>query len=191
MIIEEIRKLKPGTVIPKPKSTSEFRIKSWGKRRGEDALTYWVPNHKNPAKPLVKGITVLEFSRAYEQLLQDARLTRKWFNVNLEACAREGPCNFTTIGGIFQLLGVAHYDRSGTYVLNKVKAEGSLDRLDFEAMFDEIAAEALEAQSSATANRSVLEEVMDPLDEERKARFRAAIDGLGRLFGPKKATDES
>lgn len=191
MIIGKIRSLGLGTVIPKPKSTSEFKIKSWGKRRGEDALTYWVPNHKNPAKPLVKGITVLEFSRAYDQLLQDSQFTRKWFNVNLEACAREGSCNFTTIGGIFQLLGVAHYDRPGIYVLKKVKAEGSLGRLDFEAMFDEIAADALEAQSSATENRNVLSEVMDPLDEERKARFRAAMDGLGRLFEPNKATNGS
>jgi len=191
MIIEKIRHLQPGTVIPKPKATADFRIKGWGKRRGEVALTYWVPNHKAPSKPLVKGITVLEFSRAYEQLLKGAQFTRRWFNANLGACAKEGSCNFTTIGGIFELLGVAHYDRPGTYVLNKAKVKSNLDQIELEAMFDEIVAEALAEQASGTRSRSVTDEVMDSLDEERKARFRAAIDGLGRLFGPKKATDES
>lgn len=77
MTIERIRSLKPGTIILKPKAIADFRTKGWGKRRGEVALTYWVPNHKNPAKPLVKGITVLEFSRAYEQILASAQFTRK------------------------------------------------------------------------------------------------------------------
>lgn len=189
MIIEKIRHLKPGTVIPKPKATADFRIKGWGKRRGEAALTYWVPNHKTPSKPLVKGITVLEFSRSYEQLLKGAQFTRRWFNANLEACAKEGSCNFTTIGGIFELLGVAHYDRPGTYVLNKAKAKSDLNQIDLEAMFDEIVAEAFAEQASGTRSRSVTDEVMDSLDEVGKARLTAAIEGLGRLFAPKKGTD--
>lgn len=190
MIIEKIRNLKPGTIIPKPRATADFRIKGWGKRRGEVALIYWVPNHKNPAKPLVKGITISEFSRAYEQLLDHAQFTRRWFNVNLEACAKEGSCNFTTIGGVFELLKVAQYDRPGTYVLNKTKAKSDLDQLDLEAMFDEIVAEELAEQASGTRSQTVTDKVMDSLDEAGKARLTAAIEGLGRLFATKKETDE-
>lgn len=190
MIIEKIQGLQPGTAIPKPKATAEFKIKGWGKRRGEAALTYWVPNHKSPGKSLVKGITVTEFRRSYDQLLKSTRLTRRWFNTNLEACAKEGSCNFTTIGGVFQLLGVARYARPGTYVLNRaISADGS-HQLDLGALFDQAVAEVLEEQADGTRSRSALDEVMDSLDEEGEASLKAAIEGLQKIFGSKRAADE-
>jgi hypothetical protein len=33
----------------------------------------------------------------------------------MTACAKEGGCNFTTIGGVFEVLGYAKYER-GMYV---------------------------------------------------------------------------
>ena len=115
MVIEEIkRRVHPGTIIPKPEAKADFVVKGWGKRRGENALIYDIPNHKNPNRPYQKGITESEFRKAYLQIVNDGTFSRGWFNRNLQSCAEEGGCNFTTIGGIFELIAIAYYER-GVY----------------------------------------------------------------------------
>ena len=91
----------PGSVIPKPKTGREYRVKGWGTRRGERALIYFIPS-RNESKPYQKGVTVSEWKRAYEQLVSAGELRRSWFKSALPACNREGSCNFTTIGGVFE-----------------------------------------------------------------------------------------
>ena len=55
MVVGRIKLMvKHGTVIPKPDARSDFIIKGWGKRRGEDALIYYITNHRNPNKPYQK-----------------------------------------------------------------------------------------------------------------------------------------
>lgn len=116
MIFERILQIAPsGTVIPKPEAKGEFRIKRLGTRRGERALIYTIPNHKNPEKPYEKGITASEFEIAYEELVASGEFTRQWFKRHLPKCEAEGTCNFTTIGGLFVLLGEAAYERQGVY----------------------------------------------------------------------------
>lgn len=115
-IIEAIkRSVITDTVIPKPAAKADFVVKGWGKRRGEEALIYYIPSHTHPHTPYQKGITVGEFRQAYDQLNRSGSLTRVWFNENMPKCAKEGGCNFTTIGGIFELLGIAKYSESGVY----------------------------------------------------------------------------
>lgn len=63
------------------------------------------------SKPYQKGITSSEWRLAHEQLARTGEFSRAWFNETMPACAKEGGCNFTTIGGIFQLLGEAEYQR--------------------------------------------------------------------------------
>ncbi|MBL4871168.1 MAG: hypothetical protein JKX72_09465 [Robiginitomaculum sp.] len=116
MIINKIKMtIKDGTVIPKPSAKAEFTVKGWGKRRSSSALIYHIPNHNNPNKPYQKGITEEEFTIAYVNLTKTGELTRTWFNQTLPACAKEGGCNFTTIGGIFELLNIARYEANGVY----------------------------------------------------------------------------
>ena len=116
MIADRIRiNVKPNTVIPKPEATADFRVKGWGKRRGEPALIYTIPNHRDSSKPYEKGVTESEFTAAYDRLISNGELRREWFNTNLAACAKEGGCNFTTIGGIFQIIGIASYAERGVY----------------------------------------------------------------------------
>lgn len=118
MIVEKIRaSTRPGTVIPKPEAKADFRVKGWGERRGEPALIYSIPNHQNPNAPHHKGETQSEFEKAYQVLQRTGEFSRSWFNQYLPARAKEGGCNFTTIGGIFQLLGLAEYSERGTYKL--------------------------------------------------------------------------
>jgi hypothetical protein len=114
-ILPRLQRLSPGTVIPKPEAKGDFTIKGWGRRRGQPALVYFIPNHSNSEEPTEKGINTLEWEQAYRQLLGTGEFTRKWFYVNLPRCADECPCNFTTIGGIFSLLGLAKYERKGVY----------------------------------------------------------------------------
>ncbi len=112
MVVGRIKlMIKPGMVIPKPDAKSDFIIKGWGKRRGEDALIYYIPNHRNPNKPYQKGIAVSEWEQAFHELMETGSFSREWFNEHMEPCMKEGTCNFTTIGGIFELLGLARYER--------------------------------------------------------------------------------
>jgi hypothetical protein len=114
-ILADIEKgVTPGTVVPKLQAHGDFIVKGWGMRRGERALIYTIPNHKASSKPYQKGITVSEWAQAFDQLMAAGDFSRSWFERFMPACAKEGGCNFTTIGGIFELLGYAAYDR-GSY----------------------------------------------------------------------------
>jgi hypothetical protein len=105
----------PGVKIPKPVSEFDYYVKGWGIRRGERALIYYIPNHKNPAKPYEKGITISEFQIALERIQIEKDITREWFNKNLARCNKEGTCNYTTLGGIFEKLGFVEYVGDGVY----------------------------------------------------------------------------
>lgn len=119
MIVQKIeQRIHKGTIIPKPAAKAEFVVKGWGTRRREKALIYRIPNHRDSHKPYEKGITVSELEQAYEQIAKTGKLRGDWFKRNMKRCAQEGYCNFTTIGGIFELLGVAVY-RDHTYWLER------------------------------------------------------------------------
>jgi hypothetical protein len=119
LIILRIQQIDPGTVIPKPAAHEDFVVKGWGKRAGQKALVYFIPSHKNPSKPFQKGVTLSEWAAAFDQLMAEGEITRQWFERSLPRCAREGDCNFTTIGGIFCLLGIARYAERGAYRIKK------------------------------------------------------------------------
>ena len=104
-----------GMTIPKPAAKAQHVVKGWGMRRSEPALIYQIPNHKSPGNSYEKGITVSEFEMAFNELYSSNEFTRAWFNKHMPACAREGSCNFTSIGGIFEILGVAEYSGQGRY----------------------------------------------------------------------------
>ena len=109
--LSHLNSIKPGTVIPKPEAKSPFRVKGWGTRRGERALVYFIPNHNNASKPYEKGITLSEWKKAFERLVINGEFSKEWFEKDLAACAIEGGCNFTTIGGLFIHAGVAKYEK--------------------------------------------------------------------------------
>lgn len=116
MVLDEILRVTPkGTIIPKPRSRGTYVVKGLGRRRGEKALIYTIPNRNNPHKPHEKGVTVSELQQSYAQLIGSGAFTRQWFQKTLPECNAEGSCNFTTIGGLFVLLGKAAYEGPGTY----------------------------------------------------------------------------
>ena len=107
--------IEPGTLIPKPVTEAEHRVTGWGVRRGERALIYSMPNHSNPARPHAKGVTVSDWEQAYEQLMLTGKFEYSWFISAMPECFKIGPCNFTTIGGVFTLLGIAERSARGIY----------------------------------------------------------------------------
>jgi hypothetical protein len=104
-----------GTVIPKPAAKAMFKFKGEGILRGERAIFYSIPNRKNPHKSGQKGVTASQLEKAYEQLLKTGRLTRDWWNTHVRHAGNEGGCNFTTVGGLLQLLGEAEYVERGIF----------------------------------------------------------------------------
>jgi hypothetical protein len=116
------RVVKPGMIVPKPQARGDFIFKGWGKRRGEHAFIYTIPNHKTPTHPYEKGITNSEWEQAAEHLMRAGDFSRSWFEQSMAPCAKEGGCNFTTIGGVFELLGYAFYERPGVYRRPKKRA---------------------------------------------------------------------
>ena len=74
-LTERIRAIAPGTIIPKPEAHADFIVKGWGKRAGKEALICFNPNHSAPRKPFQKGITITEWVAAYEELIDEQRLS--------------------------------------------------------------------------------------------------------------------
>jgi len=68
-----------------------------------------------------KTISKAEFIGAYRRLLDNKSFTRQWYNENFQKKAATSPCNFTSIGGIFILLGIAKYKIKGCYELIQPK----------------------------------------------------------------------
>ena len=112
-LIEQIAM--PGTVIPKPEARGDYIVKGWGRRRGERALVYTIPNHKDEKSPYEKGITESEWIEAYDRLTETGQITRGCFRCAMAECNAEGSCNFTTIGGVFEPVEVASYAQRGIY----------------------------------------------------------------------------
>src|SRR3954462_1167426 len=114
VVADILKRFPSGYSIPKPKAKAPFITVGIGMRRGEATIIYRIPNHRSTAK-LLKGVNESELNNAHAELERTGTLTRKWFNSELPGCAREGACNFTTIGGLFVALGIAKYDRAGIY----------------------------------------------------------------------------
>lgn len=113
-MLDRFRSIAPGTVIPKPSADLPFVVEGRGIRRGSSALIYKVPSRRG-GPGWSKGITDDEFSAAYQEFQASGKFTRAWAKTHLAPCLREGSCNFTSLGGILELLGLAHYSSRGIY----------------------------------------------------------------------------
>ncbi len=122
-LLDQLRALLPGTIIPKPRAVDDFKIRGWGKRNSEIALIYLIPNHNNPDRPYQKGVTAGEWQQAYRRLTSAEEFTREWFKANMPRCASEGSCNFTSIGGTLSPLGHAHYDGRALTAARRIKGK--------------------------------------------------------------------
>ena len=63
----------------------------------------------------MKGIAVSEWQQAFERQTSTGEFRRSWFDAAMAGCSTEGGCNYTTIGGIFMLFGLAGRHETGVY----------------------------------------------------------------------------
>jgi len=116
MIFELIKRtMLPGTRIPKPRSKETYRFVRWGFSRGEEALVYQIPAKPGTKKLSTKRIPRSVFEEAYETLLNKGEITKVWFANAFPKVDADGSCNFTTLGGIFQILNLAEWAGEGVY----------------------------------------------------------------------------
>ncbi|MDE0693465.1 MAG: hypothetical protein OXI55_14645 [Gammaproteobacteria bacterium] len=73
-----------------------------------------MPNHTGGTRHR-KTVTESEWAEAYQRLVEEGEFTRAWFREAMVDCNANGPRNFTTIGGVFKLIGIAEYAFPGTY----------------------------------------------------------------------------
>ena len=100
----------PGMTLRKPESC--VQVRRWGRRRGEPALVYLINGRHE------KGITESEWRQAFAELEMTGEFTRSFFRQEMPRCHKEGSCNYTTIGAVFEHVGVAIYRRRGVYAYN-------------------------------------------------------------------------
>ena len=105
----------PGVAIPKPVSKEVYLVVGWGRSRGEEALVYELPPKPNTKKASRKRLPASVFDAADKEFQQNGQITRTWFQTNFPAVDADGDCNFTTLGGVFELLGRAVYAVPGIY----------------------------------------------------------------------------
>ena len=116
VIIDRIEtEILPRTIIPKPRTEEGHRVMGWRVRRDERALVYSIPNRRNPSRPYAKGVTVSDWEQAHEQLMATGSLEYSWFKSAMAECCKIGACNFTMIGRVFMLLGIAVRHGRGVY----------------------------------------------------------------------------
>jgi hypothetical protein len=106
---EAVRAFPPSGKLP----GTQYAVKGLGKRNGEKAIVYYIPNSKRPTEPDEKGFTSSELCHAHRQLLSSREFARSWFNSEIERAKFSGgaPCNFLAIGAVFVGLGLATKQR--------------------------------------------------------------------------------
>lgn len=116
MVLKRVKAVTtPGTRIPKPQSTDTYVVVGWGTSRGQEALVYQLPRKPGSKKASQKRIPASVFSQAFDILGRTGKITRPWFQATFPELEADGTCNFTTLGGIFVLLGDVRYAEPGVY----------------------------------------------------------------------------
>ncbi len=78
-------------------------------------MVYRIPARRGTKKASEKRITASAFEQAFDVLQATGQITRRWFAQHLPDLERDGTCNFTTVGGVFELLGEVRYVEPGVY----------------------------------------------------------------------------
>lgn len=80
-----------------------------------DGFTYIIGKAGNSKK-----VTFEEIESAIKAIEENGYINRSWHQINFPNISSSRPCNFTTIGGVLQELGVVDYVGRGRY--NRVES---------------------------------------------------------------------
>ncbi|MCM3721185.1 hypothetical protein [Solibacillus isronensis] len=95
---EVINSIYVGMKFKKPRVESEI-IAINDKR-----IIYSIGNKGNS-----KNITIEALENAFNEILTNGELSRTWFNKSYPSLAKTSPCNFTSLGGILEHIGLVEY----------------------------------------------------------------------------------
>ena len=76
----------------------------------EDGFTYPIGSNGN-----TKKVTYEEIADAIEMINRQGYIDRRWHEVTFPKLAASRPCNFTSIGGVLQAVGVVKYVGDSRY----------------------------------------------------------------------------
>lgn len=72
----------------------------------DEGVTYSIGKNR-----LSKKVRFDVLNAFFQELVQNHSITKKWFTEKYPTQAKTAPCNFTTIGGLFQHFNFATYTR--------------------------------------------------------------------------------
>jgi hypothetical protein len=107
--------LQPEMPIPKPDKSKPYVVVGLGTKNGKPALEYMIPPKCPDAKPNKKKILRDEWEHACEHIERDGVYTRQTWAERFPTQASSCPCNFTTIGGLLEVAGLARRNALGSY----------------------------------------------------------------------------
>ncbi len=109
------RLVREKAIVPKPQSTETYRLVRIGKSRGARALVYELPKRPESKRVSTKRIPLPVIEECAHRLFCTGSIKRTWFAEHYPQLESDGTCNFTTVGGVLQLLGLARYSGLGEY----------------------------------------------------------------------------
>jgi hypothetical protein len=109
-IWDEVKSLKIGTAIPKVEEGKSAKLIEFTKSNGDESFKYSIGENGN-GKCVLKS----EIEESFTILQTSGKFTREWHKEHFPQLESGRPCNFTTIGGIFELLGYAKYASRSEY----------------------------------------------------------------------------
>lgn len=103
--------------VPKPKSSEVYTLKRIGISRGKKAVVYEIPKKIKSKQFSEKRIPLDVFEAAVHQIKTKGILSKTWFKQTYPDIDADGSCNFTTLGGVLELLKIVIYKQPGYYVI--------------------------------------------------------------------------
>lgn len=115
-IFAQIETIPEGTKIPKP-DANPYIVNHWGLSQSGG----FVRKHKamfykmSKCNTKLKSIPLPVFAWACKALVDTGQLSRPEYERKFELLNSSAPCTYTTLGGVFVLLGEAVYEGNGIY----------------------------------------------------------------------------
>lgn len=102
---------KNNTPIPKPNTSARILKVAVANIHGEEKDSFYYSIGSSKKKP----VPFDTLYAAYQRLTETGTFSRAWYKETFPVEVADCPCNFTTIGGVFIVLGFAEYMENGVY----------------------------------------------------------------------------
>lgn len=109
ILSDVLSEIKPNMKIKKPrKETKVISVYP-------DGFSYRI------GKSNSKKVSFVEIDSAINELIDKHIITRDWYKISCLSEAHDKPCNFTSVGGVLEVLGYVKYKKSSYHSTEKFK----------------------------------------------------------------------